>query len=157
LPGFFVAADGRVFHEKSWGYFHQLATRPKEERYLVAQLFVGGRNMPRKVHSLVAGAFLPPPPSPVHVLRHRNGNMLDNRAENLEWGTQAENMKDAVAHGVLRKGEQVHTARLDEAQVREIRRLCASGWTNIQIAAHFGIPRQRVYNVVTRKCWKHVA
>ena len=47
---------------------------------------------------LVLLAFVGPCP-PGQEARHLNGNSLDNRAENLAWGTKAENTEDQFAHG----------------------------------------------------------
>lgn len=52
----------------------------------------------RKVHRLVALAFHGLP-SDTQVVRHLNGNRLDNRAENLAWGSPSDNAADSIAHG----------------------------------------------------------
>jgi hypothetical protein len=44
------------------------------------------------VHRLVAMAFCPGH-APGLVVNHKNGNRIDNRAENLEWVTHGENIK----------------------------------------------------------------
>ena len=45
-----------------------------------------------KVHRLICEAFHGPPPPDKQIVIHINENALDNRAENLRWGTQKENM-----------------------------------------------------------------
>lgn len=45
-----------------------------------------------KVHRLVCEAFHGPAPFPRAVVIHLNEDALDNRPENLRWGTQKENM-----------------------------------------------------------------
>jgi hypothetical protein len=50
------------------------------------------------VHRLVCEAFNGPG-LPGQVARHLNGDPLDNRAVNLAWGTQVDNMLDSVSHG----------------------------------------------------------
>ena len=45
-----------------------------------------------KVHQLVCAAFHGPKPFPKAVVIHLDENALNNRAENLKWGTQKENM-----------------------------------------------------------------
>lgn len=57
------------------------------------------------VHSLIALAFYGPRPEGKEVC-HINGNGLDNRAENLYYGTRSENMQDAVRHGTQVPGGQ---------------------------------------------------
>ena len=45
-----------------------------------------------KIHTLVCEAFHGPKPSEDSVVVHLNENGLDNRPENLKWGTQKENL-----------------------------------------------------------------
>lgn len=45
-----------------------------------------------KVHRLVCEAFHGPAPFPGAVVIHIDENALNNRADNLRWGTQKENM-----------------------------------------------------------------
>jgi hypothetical protein len=45
-----------------------------------------------KVHRLVCEAFHGPPPFPNAVVIHLDENALNNRPENLKWGTQKENL-----------------------------------------------------------------
>lgn len=52
-----------------------------------------------RVHRIVCLAFHGRPPTVEHEVRHLNGDCLDNRAENLCWGTRSENGLDRVRHG----------------------------------------------------------
>jgi len=45
-----------------------------------------------KVHRVVCEAFHGPAPFPKSVVIHLNEDATDNRAENLKWGTQKENL-----------------------------------------------------------------
>lgn len=70
----------------------------------------GGRSTQktRLVHQLVAEVFLPPKPFDGAEIRHKNGDHLDNRAVNLEWGTRSENTSDQVTHGVHNNARKTH-------------------------------------------------
>lgn len=46
----------------------------------------------KKVHRLVAEAFIPNPDAK-HEVNHKNGNKKDNRAANLEWASHSENQR----------------------------------------------------------------
>lgn len=50
------------------------------------------------VHRLVAEAFIPNPNNYPNV-RHKDDNRLNNHVDNLEWGTQSDNIQDAIRHG----------------------------------------------------------
>lgn len=58
----------------------------------------GGRVV-RRVHVLVALAFLGPKPSPAHEVRHLDDNKHNNALANLAWGTRADNIADRRRNG----------------------------------------------------------
>ena len=64
--------------------------------YPSVQLSGGARHY---VHELVATAFHGPRPEQSWECRHLNGDPVDNRRENLAWGTSSENSYDIVRHG----------------------------------------------------------
>lgn len=78
------------------------------------------------VHRLVAEAFLR---GSGEVVRHLDGNPHNNRADNLAWGTQSENVLDEVRHGTHRNARKTHCVRghsLADARVDQLgRRVCS--------------------------------
>ena len=60
-----------------------------------------------KIHRLICEAFHGPAPEGKPVVLHLNENALDNRPENLRWGTQKENlnMPGFIAYCKSRTGE----------------------------------------------------
>jgi hypothetical protein len=111
-------------------------------RYLYV---VFGTKESRSVHRMVAEAFISAPPSARHVVNHKNGNKLDNAAENLEWCTHAENNRHGWATGLLRAARKFS---VDEANDIRTKRL--SGWTFAQLADHFGVGTGTIQRVVNR-------
>jgi integrase len=59
--------------------------KPTDRADLIVMLIRDGKKEYRPVHVLVAGAFLPPAPSPNHLVHHRDLCAHNNRANNLEW------------------------------------------------------------------------
>lgn len=55
----------------------------------------------RAFHRVVAELFLPPPDDPAKVyVNHKNGDVTDASAANLEWVTMSENVRHAFATGL---------------------------------------------------------
>lgn len=78
-----------------------LAAHPNGRGYLKVTLYRDGEQHTRPVHGLVAAAFHGPRPEGLEV-RHLDGDKLNNRADNLAYGTRSDNARDAVRHGTHR-------------------------------------------------------
>lgn len=125
----------------------------------VVTLYLRGKRRHFRVSHLVADAFLPPKSSDDQVLRHLNDDPTDNRLENLAWGTYSDNMADSIRNGKFRtsKGNANGMAKLTEDNVREIRRLYATGnFTQRELALRFGVSHATIGRIVRREIWKHV-
>lgn len=67
--------------------------------YYEVQLSIKDENHHRKVHRLLALAFIPNPDCKPHI-NHIDGNKLNNSLDNLEWCTQQENIQHAYDTGL---------------------------------------------------------
>ena len=104
IEGFDYSIDaiGNVYSDKRAGRPVK-AFRKEGGPYFVQLYNKDGRKVVRYVHRLVAQAFIDKPASFEYVL-HKNGDLTDNRAENLMWafskhievGQKGEKWKDAV-------------------------------------------------------------
>jgi hypothetical protein len=124
--------------------------------YLICTLFSDDDSkLTRKIHRLVCRAFHGSQPTPSHQVRHLDGNKLNNRADNLAWGTPLENAADrSQRHGTQVRGERVKRAKLTTEQVRYIR---ACGASNKALGEEFGMNQNSIGAIRAGKSWRHVA
>lgn len=117
----------------------------------------GGKS--RKIHLMVAEAFIGPRPTGFQI-NHKNGNITDNRPENLEYATPSQNIKHAYDVLGRKKVRMIGTkngmAKMNEQSISEIRSLKESGWTQRAIAKRFGVSQSLIYQICKRKKWSHV-
>lgn len=85
-PGYFVSDSGEVKGPKS----ESLSLQYFRNGYQYVWLFIDRRKVRRRVHRLVAKAFLVREPGQTEV-NHLNGLRDDNRSSNLEWCTPSQN------------------------------------------------------------------
>lgn len=91
---------------------------------------------------------------------HRCDNPGCVRVSHLFLGTLADNMRDMEAKGrgihPSFTGSEHPMAKLSEDDVIEIRKLYGKGIRADAIAKRYGIALTTVYNVATRRSWKHI-
>lgn len=106
-PGYEVTREGRVYSTGSnWrGYGRrEMAQQLNEDGYPSVRIVIDGKRVRMAVHRLVALWYLPPRPSAAHEIRHLDGDKRNPAAENLQWGTRAENAADRERHGKTSRG-----------------------------------------------------
>lgn len=99
--GYWVSDYGRVFSAKSNKFL-----KPQADTcgHLQVRLCDGHKSRLHFVHRLMAELFIPNPNS-YGVVRHLNDRPYDNTVDNLDWGTQADNMLDAAMNDSYRHVE----------------------------------------------------
>lgn len=108
----------------------------------------------RFVHVLVMDAFVGPRQDGMQV-RHLDGNPLNNRLDNLAYGTPKQNAADRTAHGrTWVKPIGAPKAKLTPDDVREIR---SSSMSNMECARHYGVSLFVIQAVRSYRSWRHVA
>lgn len=118
LEGFYEVSNiGRVRRAKpgvNTSVGRLKVTRARSENgYCLFGAFVEGRRFEILVHRAVAEAFIGPCPDGYQV-NHIDGDKLNNRVENLEYVTAAENMAHAKRLGLLATGDRNYARKHPE-------------------------------------------
>lgn len=150
LKGFWVSADGEV--KDSDGNMVEL--KENQNGYKIIQIRM-------LVHRAVLMAFDGPPLEGKNITRHLDGDRTNNKITNLKWGTQKENMADAMEHGthVCKSPRQRswYTSKLTEEQVIEIKTRAANGSElSKDIAKDYPVHVSTVRKIIRGEDWAHI-
>jgi hypothetical protein len=100
------------------------------------------------VHQLVATAFLGPCPTGQEV-RHKDDDRANARADNLEYGTRADNVMDKCLRN--KSGKKLNIAVIHE--IRALRQI----YSQYALARMFGVSRSSIADIDAGRSWAHVA
>ena len=118
-----------------------------------------GKKKPMYVHRLVALAFIPNPLG-LPAINHKDNNPKNNRVENLEWCTVAQNNAHRLSFGPRKAGNQKGAnnsqAKLTDDVVIAIRQRYAECKNASQVAREFGISATYCGNICAGRMWKHL-
>lgn len=110
----------------------------------------------RRANRVVCELVHGPAPTDKHQAAHLCGKRLCINHHHLAWKTRSENEADKLLHGTRLRGEKSATAKLTEAQVRDILRLRAEGLTMRILAGRFGVAPSTIQSIVERRNWRHL-
>ncbi len=102
-PSYCVNVLGQVFRDG-----RDVPLRPVlqgQNGYLQVSLWEDGKGRTWFVHHIVTITFHGPRPSLRHHAAHRDGNKINNAANNLRWLTKEENEAEKVLHGRSNRGD----------------------------------------------------
>lgn len=159
-----ASADGRVRvkdrvvrkrHSKSkkvedFFYSGRELTQFKSSGYWVVRFGVDNKKLLSQVGRMVLLAFRGVPKEG-YFCRHLNGNPLDNRIDNLAWGTQKDNMADRKIHGKYAVGEKHPMAKLTKNQVEDIKK---SALTGTALAKKYGMGNSQISRIRRGLSWQ---
>lgn len=131
-----------------------LKTRIDKYGYEIVTLSVEGKLLTRKVHRLVALAFIENPNN-YETVNHKDCNKLNNTVENLEWLSKIQNREHAVLNKLFPSGKLHHNTKLTKEAVEEIKYLISEGYGNSEIGHLFGVTCGCIYSIRVGESWKN--
>lgn len=155
IPGYYGSyladEDGNIYSMKSGSLRKLKPGNGNDDRRLSVILCMNKKTRTRRVHQLILETFIGPRPNGMFACHGDNGN-LDNSLANLYYALPSRNQGiDRVRDGTSNRGEKHNNVKLNEMQVRVIRRL--GGLLQSEIAEIFGISSSNVSLIRNRKIW----
>lgn len=140
--------------------------------YWLINLCKYGKKETLKVHRIVCEAFHTNPFNKPSV-NHKNGIKTDNRAVNVEWNTDAENMQHAIKNGLIQRkncgsfkiGNAGGTYRPDNTGVnngrvklteKEVNMIRNSKKSLRQLAKQLNVSSTAIGKIRRRETWQHI-
>lgn len=128
-----------------------LSLSPNSDGYLAIKV-----PKTRRVHRLVAIAFIPNPDNKPEV-NHIDGNKQNNHVDNLEWVTRVEQIRHAYSTGLKSNvGVKNPSAKLTEADVRIIREAVKHKFSMYSIAKYYKVSNPTIRALIHGKSWSHI-
>lgn len=143
-------------------HFKQIRTRILKQwvdakGYAKVSISITGKTHGFLVHRMVCAAFHGLPPDGKRSACHNNGDVRNNRPENLRWGSAKDNMADKKIHGTDNTGARHPRAKLDDLKIKAIKMLRGAGMPNFEIAMIFGVAEGNTSAIYHGKIWSHLA
>jgi hypothetical protein len=146
-----IKAIRKLDTKGAWRNERMLKLSTNEDGYKRVNFSVRSRALPRFVHRVVYEAFCCQIPESFEI-NHKNGIRDDNRPENLEAMSHADNVK--YSKEVLKRNYATFgNARMTEKQRERIHFLRSLGLTYKEIGKQIGFSKSMVGNVVHGISW----
>jgi hypothetical protein len=126
--------------------------RSQSSQYLAINFSKDGVTKIVRVHRVIAETFFGEIPKNAMV-RHLDGDSLNNYAENLCIGSYKENWRDAISHGTASIGQDHAISKLTNENVFEIRRMLKEGVAQWVIAEKFNVAQTNISHIHTGRSW----
>ena len=166
-PGYLVTETGDIIStERRWRKrTGEMFTVPRRHVLSQGTFWTGykkivitsesGKRETLSVHRLVAEAFVPNP-NGLPQVNHKDGNKTNNHYSNLEWVTQTDNIRHAIANG-LKKGKpgEIHPlAKVSEEQVISMISEMKAGATNKDLGKKYNLNPNYISLIRSKRRWK---
>ena len=156
VKALYKRVDGIKCHREWKEHLLRLGVDPNG--YYRCALSHNNQSSTKKVHRLVAEAFIPNPNN-YPCVNHIDGNKQNNNVSNLEWCTHLQNMKHATENGLRPKpkGEKNPAAKLkmtDVQWIREHYKAYDKEYGAVPLGKRFDVHRKTIIRIAKNQYWK---
>ena len=136
FPDYEVTAGGKIWSHRTENWMNPSLS---ENGYPNVSLTNGRKQKNVKIHRVVAEAFIP---NPYHhtQIRHKDGCKLHCGADNLEWISNADNVKLAIARGDKKNV-------LAEPEIEKACLMITQGYSDTEIAKVVHVKPANIYHI----------
>ena len=122
----YISETGKVYKDCGNGKMFPKCIKPNAVNgYIYVGITMGDRNISKRVHRLVANAFIPnDDPKNKTIVMHKDNDKTNNNVSNLKWGTVSENTKQAFDDGLA-----VNDKSWDDSQSIPVKTIDKNGKT----------------------------
>lgn len=171
FPGYKAARDGSAWSSRRGGWKRIKPVADADGGYLRVTLRRDGESVKMRVHRIVLIAFVGPCPGGMECC-HDDGNVTNNRLDNLRWDTPKANEADKRRHGTYfnrnasgiigstharASGEKNGGAKLLSSDVLQIRDRFSRGDSAVSLAAEFGVHQRTIRKIASGEKWKNLS
>lgn len=162
FPGYRAGSDGTIWScwqatgraSRLTNHWRLMKQCLSPNGYLTIGLRKDKKGFLCQVHRLVLMAFAGSCPG--KIVCHYDGNPINNRIENLRWGTQADNAADRARHARDGVGIRNGRAKVTGESVLDIRQKVADGASVQEMAEKYKIGHSTALHIVRGDTWKHI-
>lgn len=153
FTNYFACPTGKIWATKSQkrpNGCYLKSWKNGKKPYQVVSLYKNNKSKNFLVHRLIAETFIPNPKNLPEV-NHIDGDVTNNRLENLEWVTSKQNKKHAWENGLY-----THM-KLSRNDIKEIRKLYSKGDVyQKELAKKFGVEQAYISSIIRGYTPKHI-
>jgi len=116
-------------------------------------LCVGNDVKTEKISYLVLLTFVGERPKDCQVC-HNDGNPSKDNLSNLRWDTPKNNIADRNIHGTMLYGESNCNSKLNDLQVRIVKRYPVYRGSHTHLSEYFNVSRPQISNIIHGRQWQ---
>ena len=153
---YLVSSKGYVINTRYRGKYVQKMKEELNHGYKRVTLFIDGKRIHKRVHRLVAEAFIPNPKK-LPVVDHIDNDKTNNDMSNLQWLTFEENTQKAYHDNLMLAGEDHPKSTLKNSTVRNISEMAISlKYSPQELCEKFNITGSVLSAIIHKRQWKKI-